>query len=197
MTGGCRTFAQPMMLGCPVDVVGPHPGWPPGSHAHRPGCRCLLAASETAQAACRWWCSGRSRSKSTRLVTLLFVVLRPVDQAADAGRCGIEPVDVEVDRLVRCCSSCSNRVDRLPMLLVAVLRPVDVEVDRLVTLLFVVLRPVDRLPMLLVAVLRPVDVEVDRLVTLLLVVLRPVDRTGDAAGRCAQSRSRSRSTRAR
>ena len=54
-------------------------------------------------------------------------------------------------------------MDKLPRLLVVVLRPVEVEVDRLLRLLLVVLCAVDRLPRLLVVVLRPVEVEVDRL----------------------------------
>ena len=101
-----------------------------------------------------------------RLVTLLFVVLRPVTGCR------------------RCCWSCSARAQRLlrrPVL--TLLSPVEVEVDRLVTLLLVVLSPVLRLetPVLtderpVLTLLSPVEVEVDRLVTLLLVVLRPVHR---------------------
>jgi hypothetical protein len=62
-------------------------------------------------------------------------------------------------------------VDRLPMLLVAVLRPLDVDVDRL--------------PMLLVAVLRPV--EVDRLEMPLVGRAQAGGQAADAAGRSART----------
>ena len=93
-----------------------------------------------------------------RLVTVLLVVLRPVDR--------------DVTLFVRVLMPAEVEVDRLPMLLVVVLRPVD----RLDTLLFVVLRPVDSELTPVDSELMPVEVELDRLVTLLLVVLRPVDK---------------------
>lgn len=85
-------------------------------------------------------------------------------------------------------------VERLPMLLVVVLNPAAVDVDKLSMLLVAVLRPVDRLPILLAAVFRlvktdvdklstrlatmpsPVEVEVDRLATELFVAIKLVDR---------------------
>ena len=89
-----------------------------------------------------------------RLVTLLFVVLRPVLRL-ETCRCS-ERRDARAQAKLR--RPCSRM--RGPVL--TLLRPVlscsivEVEVDRLVTLLFVVLRPVNKLPTLLLVVLRPV-----------------------------------------
>jgi hypothetical protein len=60
-----------------------------------------------------------------RLVTLLFVVLKPVDRLPMLLVAVLNPVDVEVDKLVRLLFVVLRPVDRLPMLLVAVLRPVE------------------------------------------------------------------------
>jgi hypothetical protein len=89
-----------------------------------------------------------------RLLTLLFVELRPVDRLEMPLVAVLRPDDVEVDRLLTLLFVELRPVERLEMLLVAVLRPDDVEVDRLLTLLLVVLSPVDRLAM-------PLETEVD------------------------------------
>ena len=93
-------------------------------------------------------------------VTLLFVVLNPVDRLASRLTAVLSPVEVEVDSAVTLLFVVLNPVESEFTPLCAVLMPVDVEVDNEA-------RP-------LAAVLRPVDVELDKLEILLAVVLMPV-----------------------
>jgi hypothetical protein len=66
-----------------------------------------------------------------KLLTLLLVVLSPVDRLEMPLVAVLKPVEVEVDKLVTALLVVLRPVDRLAMPLVAVLNPVDVEVERL------------------------------------------------------------------
>ena len=84
-----------------------------------------------------------------RLVTLLFVVLRPVLRLPTSAR-WLVLLDRPCSATRRPCSTDEDSpVLTLLRPVLTLLNPVEVEVDRLVTLLFVVLRPVLRLPTLL------------------------------------------------
>jgi hypothetical protein len=86
---------------------------------------------------------------------------------------------IDVDRLPMLLNAVVSPVESETTLLLVALRPVEVDVDSEATLLLVVLRPVDveveSAPTLLLVVLRPVEADVDSEATLLLVVLRPVE----------------------
>ena len=74
-----------------------------------------------------------------KLVTLPFVVLKPLDRLLMPLVAVFKPVEVDVDKLATVLSVVLRPVDKLLMPLVAVLSPVDVEVDNELT-------PVDKLP---------------------------------------------------
>ncbi|WP_423761184.1 hypothetical protein [Burkholderia sp. NLJ2] len=111
-----------------------------------------------------------------RLVTLLFVALRPVDNELTLPLVVFKLVDSDptsvdswVDSAPRVLLVVARPVDREVTPLCAVLMPAAAEVDRLATLLFVAFTLVDSDP-------TSVDSCVDSAPRVLLVVVRLVDR---------------------